>query len=90
MEHLVDRFVDFQVLDHVVLAKHEGVGPNVLNVLERPRVEVVDADHSPTFGEEVIAKVGAEKTCSSGDDGRCHGAGRYRTDGFAAAACGQR
>ena len=41
--------------------KREGVVADVLDVLQRAGVEVVDADHPMPLGEQVIAEVRAEE-----------------------------
>ena len=38
---------------------------DVLDVLQRAGVEVVDADHPVALGEQVIAQMGAEESRSS-------------------------
>ena len=45
---------------------------DVLDVLKRAGVEVVDADHAIVACQQVIAEMGAEKPGPSGDDGRRH------------------
>jgi hypothetical protein len=40
----------------------------VLDVLERARVEVVDADDAVTVGEETVAEVRAEEAGAAGDE----------------------
>jgi hypothetical protein len=68
----VDRLVDLEVLDHVVVAEDEVLVADVLDVPQRARQEVVDTDDPVTLCEQVPAEVGAEKTRSAGDDRRCH------------------
>src|SRR5436189_83059 len=51
----VDGLGDLQVVDEVVVAEDEAVVANVLDVLERSRVEVVDTDDTIALGEEVLA-----------------------------------
>jgi hypothetical protein len=42
------------------------------DVLERPGIEIVDANDSVTARDEVIAEVRAEEPCSAGDNcGAC-------------------
>jgi hypothetical protein len=48
---------------------------NVLDVGERPRLEVVDADHPIATSKELVAQVGAEKARPPGDQARRHWAG---------------
>jgi hypothetical protein len=59
-----------------VVHERESVVPEVLEVGQRARLEVVDADDSMPLAEQVLAEVGAEKAGSAGDDRRRHeGAG---------------
>jgi len=44
VEDVVDGLVDLDVLDHVVVHEGERVVPQVLEVRQRARLEVVDAD----------------------------------------------
>jgi hypothetical protein len=39
----------------------------VLEVLQRARLEVVNADHAIPLAEQVLAEMGAEKAGSAGD-----------------------
>jgi hypothetical protein len=56
-----------------VVYEQEAAVTDVLDVLERGRVEVVHADNAePTF-EEVLAEVRAEKAGPPGHDGGRHG-----------------
>src|SRR5207247_1908797 len=71
---VVDRLVDLDVIGDVAAAEDEFVVPQVLEILERARLEVVDADHAIPLAEQVLAEMGAEKTGSAGhDSGRHHG-----------------
>jgi hypothetical protein len=73
---VVDRLVDRDVLHHVVVHEGEAVVPEVLEVRERARLQVVDADDAVPLLEQVLAEVGTEKAGSAGDDCRRHeGAG---------------
>jgi hypothetical protein len=67
-----DRLVDLEVLDHVVVAEREVLVPDVLDVVERARVEVVDADDAIALVEQVLAQVRAEEARAPGDDGCTH------------------
>ena len=69
---LPDRLFDLDVLRQVVVQEDEVVTADVLDVLERPRVEIVDGDDAMSLREQVIAEMGAEKTGSAGDDGGGH------------------
>jgi hypothetical protein len=55
-----------------VIEEHETVAPQMLDVLERTRLEIVDADHPVAVGDEEVAKVGTEEACPSCDDGGRH------------------
>ena len=70
VQHQVDRLVDLEVLDEVVLDEHELVVAQVLDVRQRPRLEVVDAEHAVAAAKQSFAKVGAEKPGPAGDDRR--------------------
>jgi hypothetical protein len=52
------------VLDQVVIQEEEAVVPDVLDVLERARVEVVDAQDAMSLLEQVLAQMRAEKSGS--------------------------
>ena len=72
MEDHVDRLVHVYLLNHVVVAEDEIVVTQVLEVLERARLEVVDADDAKPLAEQVFAEVGTEESGSAGDDGSGH------------------
>ena len=63
----VDRPCDLEVLDHVVVEELEPLVPDVLDVCERARVQVVDAEDAVALLEEVVAEMRAEEAGSSGD-----------------------
>ena len=44
----------------------------VLDVLERPRLEVVHANHPEALRHQVIAQVRPEEACAPRHDRRCH------------------
>ncbi len=67
MEDVVDRPVDVDRLDHVVVQERELVALDVGDVLQRARLEVVDADHAMPLGEQVVAEMRAEEPGSAGD-----------------------
>ncbi len=60
--------VDLDELDDVVVDEHELGHPDVLDVVERARVEVVEADNAVAAREQVFAEVRAEKAGAAGDD----------------------
>src|SRR6266542_4355568 len=68
----VHGLVDLQVLDHVVVDEAEGIIAQVLEVLERAALEVVDADHAVARLKQVLTEMGAEKPGSPGDDSGWH------------------
>ena len=45
---------------------------DVLDVLERARVQVVHADHAVALGEQPVAQMGAEEARPPGHDRRRH------------------
>jgi hypothetical protein len=59
--------LDLDVLRDVVVDEFEALSPQVLDVLERAGVEVVDADDAEAARDQVIAEMGAEEAGSSGD-----------------------
>ena len=73
MEDVVDRAVDLDRLDHVVVAELEPVVPEVLDVRERRRLEVVDADHAVAAAQERFTEVRSEEPGTAGDDSGGHG-----------------
>jgi hypothetical protein len=58
-----------------VVQELEPVTPDVLDVLERARVEVVDTENAVAVGEQVVAEVGAKKARPAGDDDGAHASG---------------
>ena len=64
----VDRLLDPDRLRQVVRDERELVRAHVLDVRERARLEVVDADHPVTALEQRIAEMRAEKAGTAGDD----------------------
>jgi hypothetical protein len=72
MEDEVDRLVNLDVLDQVVIEKEESLVTDVLDVLERARVEVVDAKDAMSLLEQVLAQMRAEESGSPGYDGGRH------------------
>jgi hypothetical protein len=53
----VDRLLELEVLDHVVVQEDEVVVPDVLDVPERAGDQVVDADHPRVAAEQVLAQM---------------------------------
>ena len=68
VEDDVDRLVDRDVLDDVVVEEDEGVVADVVEVRERPGLEVVEAQHPVAALEERLAEMRAEKACAAGDE----------------------
>ena len=64
----VDRFVDVGVLCQVERQEPECVPAQMLDVRERPRLEVVDADDAVLPGEQLLAEMGAEEPGAARDD----------------------
>ena len=64
----VDRLVDRERLDHVVVHEGERVVSEVVDVLQRRDDEVVDADDPVTALEQCFAEVGTEKPGAAGDE----------------------
>ena len=62
VEDRVDGLVDEVRLDNVDLPVDEVIGPDVLDVLQRAGLEVVDADDAVTAVQEFLAQMRAEKT----------------------------
>ena len=68
VEHEVDRLLDPDRLDHVVVEEVELVAAGVGDVLQRPRLQVVDAEHAMALLEEVIAEVRPQEAGSARDN----------------------
>jgi hypothetical protein len=68
----IDLALDVEVLGHVVIDELEVLAAKVGDVLERPRVEVVDADDAEAPLDQVVAEMGAEKPGPAGHDGGGH------------------
>src|SRR3954447_29900 len=71
----VNRLLDEEGLRDVLVQEDEVLTAEVLDVRERPGLEVVDTDHAVAAGEERIAQMGAEKAAATG----------YQTGGHCAA-----
>ena len=73
VEDEVHRLVDEPGLRQVLVDEDEvGAVLDVLDVLERARVEVVHAHHAVALLEQVVAEVRAEKTGAAGDNRSTH------------------
>src|SRR5919197_314139 len=72
VEDDVQRLLDLDVLDDVVIDEDEVVVADVLDVAERARLEVVDADHAVAACQQVLAKVRAEEPRAPGHDRSRH------------------
>jgi hypothetical protein len=60
------------VVREVVVQKEEVGAPDVLDVLEAARIEVVDADDAIALSKQEIAKVRAEEAGPPGNDCGAH------------------
>src|SRR6266545_3389274 len=72
VEDEVHRPLDVDRLRDVVVQEVEAAVANVLEILERRGLEVVDADHAVALLEEVVAQVRPEEAGTAGDDTRAH------------------
>jgi hypothetical protein len=68
----VHRLLDEERLDDVVVEVDELGDPDVLDVRERPRLEVVHADDAVTPPEQLVAQVRPQEARASGDKARRH------------------
>ena len=59
--------------------------PDVLDVVQRARLEVVDADDAMVAAQELVAQVRAEEPCATGDETGGHVSMNTRRSG---AGCG--
>ncbi len=64
----VERLVDGDRLDDVVMHEEERVVPEMCDVLERRGLQVVEAEHAMAALEKRLAKVRAEETDATGDE----------------------
>ena len=69
----VDRLVDEERLDDVLVQERELGHADVLDVGERAGLEVVDADHAVPAAEELVAEVRAQETGPARDQAGGHG-----------------
>src|SRR5436190_12129345 len=73
MDDVVDSLFDpYRFYDFLVEEPELSLVAIVLDVLERARLEVVDADDAVTLVEQVVAEVGAEEPGAAGHDGGRH------------------
>ena len=79
----VHGLVDLHVVRDVVIPEPEGVVAQVLDVRERPRLEVVHTDNAVPLLEQRLAEMRAEKACPARDH-----RGRHRGRSLAAPAAG--
>src|SRR5213592_3034291 len=79
----VDRLGNVDVGRHVLVDERVVLAAEVLDVLERSRIEIVDADHPEIAGDQRIGEVGAEEPGPAGDDG-----GRHRADAIGGVEAG--
>ena len=57
----------------IVLHEDEPLVAQMLDVRQRPRLEVVDAEHAVATAEQCFAEVGAEEPGPAGDNRRGNG-----------------
>ncbi|KKK62906.1 hypothetical protein LCGC14_2999660, partial [marine sediment metagenome] len=68
----VDRPLDLDAFSQVLVHELEVGGADVLDVLERPRVQVVDADHPLPALQQVLAQVRAHESRAAADNTGSH------------------
>ena len=73
----VDRLVDEVRLDDVALEEHELGHADVLDVAQRPRLEVVDADDAVAAAQELVAQVRPQEARATGHEAGGHGRRGY-------------
>ena len=76
MEDEVDRFGDVEKLDAIHVAELEGVVAQMLDVLQRSRIEIVKAYDPLSLTEQMLAKVRDGRIrllagASGADNGHC-------------------
>jgi hypothetical protein len=81
----VDVLLDEERLRQVVVDEDEVPVPDVLEVLKRPGVEVVDADDPVLLREQVVAEVRPQEACPARDDGGSDPLILVRTSAFSTA-----
>jgi hypothetical protein len=72
----VHRLLDEERLDDVVMQVHELGDTDVLDVRERPGLEVVHADHTVTAAQQLVAQMRPQEARAPGDKARRHEAAR--------------
>jgi hypothetical protein len=77
----VDVLVEEERLREVVLEEPEVAVADVLDVLQRAGVEVVDADHPKAVREEAVAEMRAEEPRASRDQAGAHRGARITAGG---------
>jgi len=68
----IDRLYDVGMRRDVVVAELEALTTEMLDVLQRTGIEVVDADHAEIARDQMVAEVRAEESRASGDNGGRH------------------
>ena len=68
----VDRLVDREMIRDVVIHEDEIVAAQVLDVLKRPGLQVVEANDSVSVAGKRIAEMRSKKARASCDDGGRH------------------
>ena len=69
---VVDLLVDANVLGHVVRPELESGVAQMLNVVQRARLEVVDADDAMAPREQRLTEVGTKEAGAAGYNGSQH------------------
>jgi hypothetical protein len=77
----VHGLVDLVVARDVEHLEPEVLAPDVLDVVERPRLEVVDADHPVPASEQVITEMRAEEAGAARYQRGWHPLGRVHAPG---------
>ena len=74
----VERLVHADLVADVVVHEPELVVAEMLDVRERPGLEVVETENAMALLEKHLAEVGAEEAGATGDEGRWHRGRCYR------------
>jgi hypothetical protein len=72
VEDEIHRLLQEQGLRQIVGHEHERVVPDVLDVPERARIEVVDAQHAVPAREQEVAQMAPEEAGAAGNDRSRH------------------